>query len=78
MSASPGFGPLPAQVDLPALEREVLERWRTSDVFAKSLAQTAEGPRWVFYEGPPTANGKPGAHHVEARVSRTCSRGSRR
>ncbi|MDQ1726269.1 MAG: isoleucyl-tRNA synthetase [Frankiaceae bacterium] len=69
MSASPqGFRPLPAQVDLPALEREVLERWRTSDVFARSLAQTADGPRWVFYEGPPTANGKPGTHHVEARV----------
>ena len=39
--------------------------------FASSTArwtQTADGPRWVFYEGPPTANGKPGAHHVEARV----------
>ena len=69
MSASPkGFRPLPAQVDLPALEREVLERWRTSDVFARSLERTADGPRWVFYEGPPTANGKPGTHHVEARV----------
>ncbi len=69
MSASPkGFRPLPAQVDLPALEREVLERWRSSDVFARSLEKTADGPRWVFYEGPPTANGKPGTHHVEARV----------
>ncbi|MDP9408544.1 MAG: isoleucine--tRNA ligase [Actinomycetota bacterium] len=62
------FRPLPPQVDLPALEREVLRRWETDDVFAKSLAQTAGGPTWTFYEGPPTANGKPGTHHVEARV----------
>jgi isoleucyl-tRNA synthetase len=69
MSATPrGFRPLPAQVDLPALERDILERWRATNVFHRSLEQTADGPRWVFYEGPPTANGKPGAHHVEARV----------
>ena len=60
--------PLPAQVDLPALEHEMLKRWRESDVFARSLKQTSGGPRWVFYEGPPTANGMPGVHHVEARV----------
>src|SRR4051812_27734164 len=63
-----GFRPLSAQVDLPALERDVLERWRATNVFHRSLEATADGPRWVFYEGPPTANGKPGAHHVEARV----------
>src|SRR5438270_3239174 len=62
------FVPLPTSVDLPALEHEVLERWRTGDVFAKSLRKTEDGPAWVFYEGPPTANGKPGTHHVEARV----------
>jgi isoleucyl-tRNA synthetase len=59
---------LPAQVDLPALEHEVLQRWERDGVFARSLAQTQDGPPWVFYEGPPTANGKPGTHHVEARV----------
>ncbi|MCU1587242.1 MAG: ileS, partial [Frankiales bacterium] len=59
---------LPAQVDLPALEHEVLARWERDEVFARSLAQTAGGEPWVFYEGPPTANGKPGTHHVEARV----------
>jgi isoleucyl-tRNA synthetase len=59
---------LPAQVDLPALERAVLERWERERVFERSLAQTADGEPWVFYEGPPTANGKPGTHHVEARV----------
>jgi isoleucyl-tRNA synthetase len=60
--------PLPTQVDLPALEREVLERWAKRAVFARSLEQTTDGPLWSFYEGPPTANGKPGAHHIEARV----------
>ncbi|GAA0323846.1 isoleucine--tRNA ligase [Actinoallomurus spadix] len=59
---------LPAQVDLPALEREVLARWRQGKVFQRSLEQTETGPQWVFYEGPPTANGMPGVHHVEARV----------
>ncbi len=59
---------LPAQVDLPALEREVLARWRQGKVFQRSLEQTEAGPSWVFYEGPPTANGMPGVHHVEARV----------
>ncbi|MEW9528028.1 isoleucine--tRNA ligase [Microbispora sp. NPDC049125] len=62
------FRPLPAQVDLPALEREVLEHWRDGKVFERSLEQNADGPSWVFYEGPPTANGMPGVHHVEARV----------
>ncbi|GAB3982158.1 isoleucine--tRNA ligase [Actinoallomurus acanthiterrae] len=59
---------LPAQVDLPALERDVLARWRQGKVFQRSLDQTEAGPQWVFYEGPPTANGMPGVHHVEARV----------
>jgi isoleucyl-tRNA synthetase len=63
-----GFRPMPPQVDLPALEHEVLRRWQQRDIFARSLAQTASGPRWTFYEGPPTANGRPGTHHVEARV----------
>jgi isoleucyl-tRNA synthetase len=54
--------------ELPALEREVLERWRERDVFAKSLAARESAEQWVFYEGPPTANGPPGAHHVLSRV----------
>jgi len=63
-----GFEPLPAQVDLPALEREVLARWQAAGVFERSLKQTEGGPAWIFYEGPPTANGMPGVHHVEART----------
>ena len=56
------------RVDLPGMEREVLDFWSREDIFNRSLAQTANGPTWVFYEGPPTANGIPGTHHIEARV----------
>ncbi|QKW05986.1 isoleucine--tRNA ligase [Streptomyces sp. NA04227] len=59
---------VPAQVDLPALEHTVLDFWREQKIFAKSLEQSEGRPEWVFYEGPPTANGMPGAHHIEARV----------
>jgi isoleucyl-tRNA synthetase len=62
------FTPAPAQLDLPALERRVLHRWEESDVFGRSQAQTKDGPVWTFYDGPPTANGKPGIHHAEPRV----------
>ncbi len=54
--------------ELPALELEVLERWRERDVFAQSLRRRADAKRWNFYEGPPTANGPPGSHHVLSRV----------
>lgn len=62
------FRPMPTRVDLPALEHEVLVRWDDTKVFARSLERSAEGPLWVFYEGPPTANGHPGTHHTEARA----------
>ncbi len=56
------------QQQLPALELEILQRWRTRDVFEESLRRRAGAERWVFYEGPPTANGPPGTHHVLSRV----------
>jgi isoleucyl-tRNA synthetase len=62
------YRPVSPQVDLPALDHQVLDLWRERDVFARSLAATAGRPLWVFNEGPPTANGMPGTHHVEARV----------
>ncbi|GAA2504635.1 isoleucine--tRNA ligase [Streptomyces thermolineatus] len=65
---TPQYQPVPAQVDLPALEHAVLDFWREHKVFARSLEQSEGRPEWVFYEGPPTANGMPGAHHIEARV----------
>jgi len=57
-----------ARQELPAMELEVLERWRERDVFAQSLRNREGAPRWNFYEGPPTANGPPGSHHVLSRV----------
>lgn len=62
------YNQVPAQVDLPALERAVLDFWSENKVFTRSLEQSEGRPEWVFYEGPPTANGMPGAHHIEARV----------
>ncbi len=50
------------------MEREILDFWRENEIFAASLNTPADAPRWTFYEGPPTANGTPGTHHVEARV----------
>lgn len=59
---------VPPQVDLPGMEREVLDFWDTHGTFASSLQASDGRPLWTFYEGPPTANGTPGTHHVEARA----------
>ena len=62
------YRPVPPQVDLPAMEREILDLWDARNTFDKTLQATKGGPAWTFYEGPPTANGTPGTHHIEARV----------
>ena len=62
------FAPVDRSLDLPALETDVLARWARDDTFAESLRRRADAPAWVFYEGPPTANGRPGIHHVWARL----------
>ena len=69
-SYNPGvtFDPVSPSLDLVALEHALLDRWDTDDVFAESLRRRAGAPEWVFYEGPPTANGRPGIHHVWARL----------
>jgi isoleucyl-tRNA synthetase len=54
--------------ELPAMELDVLERWRERQVFEESVRLREGAEPWVFYEGPPTANGRPGSHHVLARV----------
>jgi isoleucyl-tRNA synthetase len=59
---------LPAQIDLPVMEAGILEYWTKNQVFEKSVENRNGAQRWSFYEGPPTANGKPGTHHIEARV----------
>ncbi|MGI9019896.1 MAG: class I tRNA ligase family protein, partial [Solirubrobacterales bacterium] len=62
------FQPVDPRQSFPELEERVLARWREGDVFARSLAQRTGAETWSFYEGPPTANGKPGSHHVLSRV----------
>ncbi|MEO0574206.1 MAG: isoleucine--tRNA ligase [Pseudomonadota bacterium] len=62
------FDPVTGRYDGPALEQSVLEFWREQDVFAKTLEGAEGKPRFSFNEGPPTANGKPGIHHVLART----------
>ncbi len=64
----PGFSPVDPKQSFPQLEERVLARWRESDVFARSLANREGAEVWSFYEGPPTANGRPGSHHVFARA----------
>jgi isoleucyl-tRNA synthetase len=63
-----GFEPVDPKQPFPELEERVLARWREEKVFERSLAAREGAPVWSFYEGPPTANGRPGSHHVLARV----------
>ena len=62
------FRAIPAAVDLPAVEHAILKFWRDNSIFEKTVAAREGAPTWTFYEGPPTANGMPGTHHIEARV----------
>ena len=62
------FRPVPTEADFTALEAEELARWSEHRVFERSIELRAGAEPWVFYEGPPTANGRPGLHHVWARV----------
>jgi isoleucyl-tRNA synthetase len=64
----PPHRPVDPRAALPQVEERVLERWRERDVFAESVRRRDGSPPWVFYEGPPTANGPPGSHHVLSRV----------
>ena len=68
MSQRSPYKPLAPQIDLPNVEKEILSFWQTQDVFHESVKQRAGADSWTFYEGPPTANGMPGTHHIEARV----------
>ncbi|MGZ8648046.1 MAG: isoleucine--tRNA ligase [Solirubrobacteraceae bacterium] len=64
----PAHRPVPKDVSFPRLEEEVLARWGERDIFRESVRRREGAEPWVFYEGPPTANGRPGSHHVLARV----------
>ena len=63
-----GFKPVSPKVNFAEMEEKILQQWKERDVFHKTLATRKGKPRFVFYEGPPTANGKPGIHHVLARA----------
>ncbi len=63
-----GFQPVSSRVDITKLEEEQLDFWREKQVFQRTLSEREGQPNYVFYEGPPTANGKPGIHHVLARA----------
>src|SRR3989339_2112118 len=58
---------LPSKAGLSKLEKETLSFWNEKKIFLKSLKQTAKNKKFIFYEGPPSANGRPGLHHVLAR-----------
>jgi isoleucyl-tRNA synthetase len=62
------FDPVDPSVSFPQLERRILTFWKERRIFTKSLESRRGSPEWVFYEGPPTANGKPGLHHTESRT----------
>ncbi|MDR2389442.1 MAG: isoleucine--tRNA ligase [Tannerellaceae bacterium] len=57
-----------SHLDLPAVNRDILQQWQKGNIFRKSLDIRAGKPSFVFYEGPPSANGMPGIHHVIART----------
>ncbi len=56
------------KVNYPEIEKEVLKFWKENKIFEKSVETRDENKTFTFYEGPPTANGKPGIHHVMART----------
>ncbi len=68
MSAKAAEFPVRKAPDLPALNEEIAQLWRERKTFEVSVTRRADAPRWVFYEGPPSANGLPGIHHVMGRA----------
>ncbi len=64
----PHYRPVNPRVSFPELETALIASWKERRVFERSLEQREGAEEWVFYEGPPTANAKPGIHHAESRV----------
>src|SRR5919109_1499199 len=62
------FKPVSPKLNVTSMEENVLKFWKQAEIFKKTVEQRQGGPEYVFYEGPPTANGKPGVHHVLARA----------
>ena len=66
--SQPRFEDVSARVDFPALDARIRAFWKEHRIFEKSLEGREDAPLYVFYEGPPTANGRPGAHHIISRI----------
>ena len=62
------FKPVSPKLHVTSMEENVLKFWKQAEIFKKTVEQRQGKPEYVFYEGPPTANGKPGVHHVLARA----------
>ncbi len=62
------FKPVNSKLSVTLMEENVLKFWKQAEIFKKTVEQRQGAPEYVFYEGPPTANGKPGVHHVLARA----------
>ena len=62
------FKPVSNRVSFPDLDANVLQQWKEKDVFRRTESERPDAPLFMMYEGPPTANGSPGIHHVLARV----------
>ena len=62
------FKPVESKVSFPSLEQEVLAFWQQNAIFRRSIDERPEDKMFIFYEGPPTANARPGIHHVLSRV----------
>ncbi|MGH2807015.1 MAG: isoleucine--tRNA ligase, partial [Actinomycetota bacterium] len=66
--ATPRYRPVDPKVSFPQLEERIQTRWKDEQIFHRSMSQREGASEWIFYEGPPTANNKPGIHHVESRA----------
>ena len=62
------FKPVSSRVSFPEMDARILDLWKQEDIFRRSESERAGGPLFMLFEGPPTANGSPGIHHVLARV----------
>lgn len=62
------FSPVSSKLNIKEMENRILKFWKDQNIFQKTMLERIGKPEYVFYEGPPTANGKPGVHHVEARA----------
>ncbi len=66
------FKEVSSRIDFPKMEKEIREFWEKENIFVRSIEERDENNAYVFFEGPPTANGRPGIHHVISRSVKDC------